>query len=647
MKKIVLALLLAASYAGAKEKDAPSWVTEVATRALPVYSGKVPGAVLLDEQKVTVDANGVMDTVTRHAVKVLTHQGKRLAEVTEGYEKGGRQVKDLHAWIVAPNGFVKTFEKSSIEDLGAYSDELYNDYRLRRIKSDNAEVGAVFVYESEVSEKAMQAQDRFAFQSDLPSVESKYSITVPAGWTVSGTVLNHAPVAPVVDGNTYTWALKDLPFREAEDAAPHLYGTTPMLAVDFQAPAGVAGPPSFKAWSDVSRWYGEISAAQGEITPEMAAKVRELTTGASGEYDKIRTIGRFVQQVRYVEIAMDLSHNGGYRPHAASQVFVKQYGDCKDKANLLRALLKSAGIESYPVIIYSGDRTHVKKDWASPSQFNHMILAIRTSDASQKAAELEAGVGRVLLFDPTDDKTPMGDIPYHEQGSYAVLCAGAKGDLIQMPVIAPETNVLAEKIQATLDGSGKLTATVMVESHGQAARNERLKHDVPAEQYKSQMERFLNYYAKGAAVSKIEAHDDFDKNVFSSDLEFASDSYGQVMQNRMLVFNPSIVEPAAHQYPVEKERSQPVVLNGRVYKKQTSIAVPEGFKVDEMPDPYKAEAPFAKFSIGYRQEAGKIIVEEELRTEAVIVPATEYPKVKKFFDNVFGADAQKVVLVKN
>jgi hypothetical protein len=196
MKKIVLALLLTVSYAGGKEKDAPSWVTEVATRALPAYSGKVAGAVLLDEQKVTVDANGMVDTVTRHAVKILTHQGKRLAEVTEGYEKGGRQVKDLHAWIVAPNGFVKTFEKSSVEDLGAYSDELYNDYRLRRIKSDNAEIGAVFVYETEVSEKAMEAQDRFDFQSDLPSLEAKYSITVPAGWTVSGTVLNHAPVAP-------------------------------------------------------------------------------------------------------------------------------------------------------------------------------------------------------------------------------------------------------------------------------------------------------------------------------------------------------------------------------------------------------------------------------------------------------------------
>jgi len=166
MSKITLAaaavLMAQFAFASSKDKEAPSWVSEVATRALPVYSGKVPAAVLLNEQKVTVDASGMVNTVTRHAVKILTHEGKGHAEVVEGYEKGGRQVKELHAWLVAPGGFVKTFDKGSVEDLGAYNDALYDDYRLRRIKADNAEVGSVFVYESEVMEKATEAQDRFA-----------------------------------------------------------------------------------------------------------------------------------------------------------------------------------------------------------------------------------------------------------------------------------------------------------------------------------------------------------------------------------------------------------------------------------------------------------------------------------------------------
>jgi hypothetical protein len=57
-------------------------------------------------------------------------------------------------------------------------------------------------------------------------------------------------------------------------------------------------------------------------------------------------------------------------------VFRHQCGDCK--ANLMGAMLKAAGIPSYLVIIYSGDRTHVHKEWPSPSQFNHAIIAIQT-----------------------------------------------------------------------------------------------------------------------------------------------------------------------------------------------------------------------------------------------------------------------------
>jgi transglutaminase-like putative cysteine protease len=647
LTKVCLTLAVLSLTAFAKEKEVPSWVSEVATRALPEYSGKVPAAVLLDDHKVTVDPAGMVDTVTRFAIKILTHEGKSEAEVVEGYEKGGRQVKELHAWLVAPGGFVKTFDKGSVEDLGAYSDELYNDYRLRRIKAENAEIGAVFVYESEVVEKPTGAQDMFSFQSNLPSLEARYSVTVPSGWTATGLILNHDPVTPTVDGNTYTWALKNLPFREAEEAAPHLAGTSPMLAVNFHPPPGATDLTDFKAWSDVSRWHTRLAEPQAEITPEMEAKVRELLNGASTEYDKIRALGHYVQKVRYVEVAMDLAHNGGYRPHSAAQVFAKQYGDCKDKANLLKAMLKSAGIQSYLVAIYSGDRTYVKKDWASPWQFNHMILAIQVSDATKAPTIISTPAGRLLLFDPTDYLTPMGDLPYYEQGSYALICAGDKGDIAQMPVVAPEANLMSETVHASLDSNGKLTASIAFQSDGQAARTERMKHDVPPEQYKADMERYLNFYAKGAAITKIEAHDAFDQNTFFSSVDFESAGYGQIMQNRLLVFNPTVIEPSARHFSAAKERNEPIVLNGRTYRKEVSLKLPEGFTVDEMPEPFKAESPFATFHIAYRQEPGQLIVEEELKTESVTLPASDYAKVKKFFDNVYGANNQKAVLVKN
>ena len=326
---------------------------EVSTRKLPAYPGKVPAAVLLDEQHVTMDPSGTMTVVERRAIKILNQQGKSDAFVSVPYWKNRRDVKDLHAWIVAPSGFEKTFEKNSVIDIGAYSDaELYTDGRARVIAADNPEIGAVFAYEYTVQEKALTAQDEFVFQTHLAALLSRYTLTLPAGWTAKAVVFNRPPIEPIVDGSSYTWELKDLPYREAEDESGE---TLPRLAVSFIPPSGAgSNAVTLSSWADVSRWQSSLAQGQDEVTPEITAKVNQLTAGAKSDYEKLCAIGHYVQDIRYVAIEMNLQTGGGYIPHSADTVFTKQYGDCKDKANLMRCMLKAAGLQSYLVAIYSG-----------------------------------------------------------------------------------------------------------------------------------------------------------------------------------------------------------------------------------------------------------------------------------------------------
>ena len=455
MRKLLLVVLLVSTgrLPAASIKDFPSWVQEVSTRKTPQYSGKVPAAVLLDEQRVTVDASGATSIVTRRAIKILNHEGKREAVASATYYKNGRQIKDLHAWLLAPNGFQKTFEKNSVVDRGAFGDmELYNDIRFRTIEADNPEIGSVFAYESTVEENALFAQDDYDFQDELPAVESRYVLTLPPGWKADAVVFNHDPIQPIVDGTTYTWELKELPYREHEEHAPGVRGLRPRLAVNFVPPsAATTSSTVFHSWTDVSRWHTSLAAGQDEVTPEIAAKVAELTAGAKNDYEKIRAIGHYVQQLRYVAIEMDLAHGGGYLPHSAETVFKKQYGDCKDKANLMRAMLKGAGVPAYLVAIFSGDRTYVKEAWPSPEQFNHMILAAKVSEGTAGPTVIDTPVGKVLIFDPTDELTPVGDLPWYEQNSFALLCAGDKGQLLKMPATKPEANTTERHNKRNLD----------------------------------------------------------------------------------------------------------------------------------------------------------------------------------------------------
>src|SRR5579875_1501786 len=99
---------LTATFSHAANEAPPSWVQEVATRTLPSYPGRVPVAVLLDEQRETVDPTGRMVITYRRAIKILNQEGRKEAFAAVPYFAGGGKVKDLRAWVVAPGGFTKT-----------------------------------------------------------------------------------------------------------------------------------------------------------------------------------------------------------------------------------------------------------------------------------------------------------------------------------------------------------------------------------------------------------------------------------------------------------------------------------------------------------------------------------------------------------
>jgi uncharacterized protein DUF3857/transglutaminase superfamily protein len=649
LTSVAALLLLAPAVWAFSNKEVPSWVQEASSLRLPPYSGRVPAAVLLSDQHITLDESGMMTTVERRAIRILTEQGKRRAFVRVHYWKKRHDVKDLRAWLIAPDGTQKTFDKSSFVDRGVFNNaELYTDGRILEIAALNSEVGSVFAYEYTIQEKAVTAQTEFYFQTELPSLRSRFAVSLPSGWTPNAVFFNQSPIQPIVEASTYIWEAKDLPFRDAEDESASAH---PRLAVSFIPPGGSNSVvPTFNSWADVSRWQSSLAQGQDSVTPEISTKATQLTAGSKSDYEKLCAIGRYVQNIRYVAIEMDLQNGGGYVPHQAADVFANQYGDCKDKANLMRCMLRAVGLDSYLVDVYANDRTHVREQWPSPHQFNHMILAAKVPETAAAPSIVSTPLGRLLIFDPTDDQTPMGDLPWREQGSTALLLAGDRGVLLTMPTSTPETNALEVSVDATLSANGSLAASLVNSKTGQLASAERHLHATEKEdQYKALYQRTLNDRAKIAAISQLVAEDHFEQNKFDLKISFDSLNYAQSMQGRLLVFSPAVVDIPRYSAPAflqAEKRVNPVVLRASLYRKTVRIKLPDGFTVDEVPSPMKADSDFARFSLAFKQEPGMLVMTEELRTEAVMLPPDQFEKVKKFFDNCRSADRQNAVLVK-
>ncbi len=654
MRKLFLlfALLLLTSNASPvmAADEPPSWLRQAASLSLPSYDKETKAVTLLDETKVTVGDDGKVTTYTMHAVKVLNREGREEARARAVYNTDSEKVKEIKAWMIRPSGQVVKYGKDQIMDLAANDNDVYNEVRIRLISGkDEAEPGAVFGYEVIVESKDIFSQFDCEFGNDHPVLASSISVTVPNGWRASGVVFNHPTIEPVISGSTFTWQTRNLEAIKYEQASPSLPNLVPRIVVSVFPGSGQSAGAlrTFGSWVEISKYLTELADPQVQLDDALAGKARELTANAKTEFEKIQAIGRYAQNIKYVSIQIGLGGGGGFRPHSSLDIFKKSYGDCKDKANLMRAMLRALNITSYPVVIYSGDPTFVREEIPS-FQFNHCIIAVKVSDETKSPTIItHPKLGRLLIFDATDDDTPVGDLPSHEQGSFALILAGADGALLRMPSTAPEVNKLVRNSTVTLTAEGAITATLTERSIGQSAVEERgLFKALARPEYEKRIERWITRGITGAKISKMSPVDSQADGKFALDVDFTAKDYAQSMRGKLLVFKPSLVSQRNGLDLSSPLRKNPIVLQSEAFSETVKVKLPEGFEIDEMPDAVKMETPFGKFSTSYEVKDGHLIFIRHLEVQNATIPASRYTEVRSFFGRINGAEMAPVVLAK-
>jgi hypothetical protein len=654
MKRSIFSLLallvLCAAPTFAAGDDVPAWLKESATMSAPVYARDVHYVTLRNDQEVRVDSTGRMTVTQTSVVRILAREGRGAADARVYYQTGTEKVKELRAWLIRSDGKAKKYDGDKVFDVISNPDDIYNETRYRWINAeDDADVGDVFGYQSVTEAIPLFYQDRFYFQDLAPALFSRYTLVLPTGWQAISVTYNHAPVEPIVNGTTYAWQLQNLSPIPIEPGSPTFSSLVPQLKVSFAASSGSGGVSrSFASWGEVSKWASDLHDPQAAVDDRIAAKVQELTVNAKSDLEKIEAIARFAQKIQYISIQTNVGYGNGYRPHLASQILAKAYGDCKDKANLMRTMLKVVRITSYPVAIYSGDPAFVRESWPSPYQFNHCIIAIKVGDEIRLPTVINhPNLGRLLIFDPTDDDTPLGDLPAHEQGSLALIAAGELGSLERMPVLSPESSNSDREVELTLTGEGSLIASVRERSLGQSAIYARkVFKALSAPQYSKLVEGWISNTVTGAKFAKIAPVDNQGEGRFSLDVEFSAPSYAQNMAGRLLVFNPSIINRTDYLAFTAAKRLSPIVIRSGSFTETVRVKIPVGFDVDEMPEPVKLNVDFGSYVTTYEVKDGQLVFTRKLTQRAATIPADQYEKVRTFFAQIRAAEQASVVLAK-
>jgi len=630
-----LCLVLAIAFTSATAlAGTPDWLRDAARSPLPGYPEDTDAVVLLDESQVAVSASGEVRTTHRKAFKILRPGGRDKGTLYV-YFDSQTDVPSLKAWGITAAGEEFEVKKGDAITAG-YSEELYSDTRYLVLKIPGAQVGSVVGYEYQQLERPSVLQAVWAFQDEIPMRRGRFVLELPSSWTYTATWRNRDPVKPQQTGNNrWTWELNDVEPVKSEPAMPTWRAIAGEFEVSF-APRDAASQNN-GSWAQIGRWYGQTANGRKEVTPAIRDKAREIVRGAADPMQKIAWLASYVQHnIRYVAIEIGI---GGYQPHAAQEVFASGYGDCKDKATLLSAMLHEIGVDSYYVLI-NNKRDHLAPDFPSMLGFNHVILAIRLPDGANPDALApilhHAKLGRLLLFDPTDYTTPLGYLPPYLQASQGLLVTDTDGELVQTPLLPPVANRLLRTARFTLDANGVLKGTVDEVRFGPFATDLRESLlNLPAKQRQTVLQSILTGLIDGAVLTgaRIAALHDSDANLAIS-YDLTVPAYAQHSGN-LFLFRSCVLGHKSSSLLEGKPRTQPVVFSHAASESDAiDITLPADYALDEVPRNATYEYPFATYKSEITASGHLLHYTRTYELKDVRVPLEKLADLKKFYSDI-------------
>jgi hypothetical protein len=634
-------LLFAAAGSAFARINIPDWVRATAS----IDPGKLPpetkAVVLLDQTDYTVTGPGDYIEHSRWIAKILRPEGRSEGDLLVGLGHG-EKLNSIHAWTIDAASREYELTQKDFTEKSFLTFELYSDIKTLAARAPAAEPGSVIAFEFEIRHHAYVNQINQFFQEPNPVHEMRLSLTLPQGWECKDSWPTSAPVqATQTAANRWQWTAHDLAGIEDEPEMPDKSVLLGRVSLTYFAPEqkGVAD------WNGLGHWYAGLTTGRREATPEISGEVKRLIAGDTDFDSKVRVLSRFLQsEIRYVEIRI----GNGYQPHAAAEVFRHRYGDCKDKATLLSSMLAVAGIHSDYVLIDT-DRGFVNP--AVPSVwFDHAILAIELPGevaSAPYAAVVTAKSGkRYIIFDPTDEYTPLGSLRSALQDSYALLVSDSGGELIRTPLLAPETNLVARTGNFVLGLDGSLSGEVAVEDGGDFAAGMRdMFHSLDQRERDQLISRQIGMSIQGFSLEDVDIKRlDQPQSSLLIQYKIATPLYAQIRGPLMLV-RPRVLGDKA--VGVEhKPRRYPIELLHTAHETDTyEIEIPKGYQVDDLPDPVKIDVGFASYESKLQVDGSKLRYWREYVVRDLSVPPEKYSEWVRL-QGTIGADESAAAVFK-
>ena len=517
--------------------QAPTWSLDgpsfsASTDEIQKAAGKVTPekfaevTVLFERDAYQIDAHGRV--TYRHSMiwRIETKAGvDDWTESSERWEPWYQKRPEIHARVIQADGKVVQLDQKTITDGPATENEedTYTDARIRKAPLPGLGIGAIVEEETVLEDKSPFFSGGGVYRDylsrNVPLVHSELVVDVASELKLQYRtyLLPNVVVTDQQQGGVrhlkFVQSYQEGRVNSDIKLATHIH-TAPM--VEFS---------TGDSWASVASAYRQL--AEPQIDPE---KVKPLlpTEPAANRMERIqRIVSRLHKEVRYTGLEFG---EAALQPQTATEVLKRHYGDCKDKAAMLVALLRADGIAANMALLDTGPGVDVTPELPGMNQFDHAIVYLPADGKDNDA----------LWIDGTAEFAQVGTLPSMDQGRLALVIADGTTTLTPTPSPTPEYDHLTELRNVALADYGPAHVVETSLTYGEVDEEYRSDYGTAeTREKKTDLEKYAKNQWGAKALTSVEHGDgrDFSKP-FVLKLDMAEAKRGNTVLDDSAVWIP-------------------------------------------------------------------------------------------------------------
>jgi transglutaminase-like putative cysteine protease len=409
---------------------------------------ETPATFKLLTSEIVVEADGTY--TERSHTEILARNdsaAKQVAQAEVAYSESSEDLDVVEAYTLKPDGRRLPVAPSAIYvQTPQYAKSVpIDDRKQKLIVFPDVAAGDVVVYTTKMHVRQPFFPGYFINSDSVPRTlsidEGRATIVVPKSMPLK--VETHGLEFKKEEGDktiTYRWTFHQ-PDALVED-------NSQLADLDVH-PRYFAS--SFKDYDEVARVYAAIVAPLMAVTPKIQAQADTITAGISDRRQQAEKIHHWVSaHISYLSIDLGAA---AVAPRSAETVLANGYGDSRDHAVILAALLKAKGIDNEIALINSGNGYSLSEAPAVPGQLNHALVWL---------PEFR------VYTDTTVGVAPFGTLVATEYGKPALHIVTSGNALRRTPVLPAGSMSISVKTVAKMDSEGGLTGDTKTVATGAA-----------------------------------------------------------------------------------------------------------------------------------------------------------------------------------